>query len=424
MTIALLTIGDEICIGQIVNTNAAWIADACAREGWRVLAHSVVGDELETIIAEFRRLLQIADVVLVTGGLGPTHDDRTKTAFLQFLNDALRQDAATLEHLRELFRVRGRELTPRNAEQAMLPSRCEALRNDQGTAPGMWFRLKAGDALNPSAERDKFMAALPGVPHEMKHLMQERVLPRLREIYAAEPVMMYTTLMTTGVAESNLADVIGEPSETLEGQELAFLPSPQGVRLRITVSAPNRAEGAAMLERIESRLREKAGRYIYGKDGERYESVVARALKESGLTVAVAESCTGGLLGAALTETPGASAYFLGGVQCYANEAKVRFCGVKPETLRQFGAVSQETAQELAEGVRSAFRSDIGVSITGVAGPDGGTPEKPVGTIWIGIADANGVKARRFSVGTERTINRERATAAALQFLYATARKL
>lgn len=422
MTIAILTIGDEICIGQTVNTNAAWIADACAREGWRVVAHSVVGDDLQSIIAEFQRLLTIADVVLITGGLGPTHDDRTKTALLQFLNDTLEQDAATLEHLRELFRVRGRELTPRNAEQAMLPKRCEALRNEQGTAPGMWFRLKAGEAPNPSVECDKFMAALPGVPHEMKHLMQERVLPRLREIYSTERVMMYTTLMTTGIAESNLADIIGDPSTLLEGQELAFLPSPQGVRMRITVNAPNRAEGIAALDRIESRLREKAGRYIYGKDGEGYEAIVARALKESGLTVAVAESCTGGLLGAALTETPGASAYFLGGVQCYSNEAKIRFCGVKPETLRLCGAVSKETALELAVGIRSAFQSDIGVSITGVAGPDGGTPEKPVGTVWIGIAEANGAKAHTFSVGTERAVNRERAIAAALQLLYASVR--
>ncbi len=418
MTIALLTIGDEICIGQIVNTNAAWMAQACAREGWRVVAHSVVGDELTQIIDEFRRLLGVADAVLITGGLGPTHDDRTKTALVEFLNDTLVHHAPTLEHLRELFRVRGREITERNAAQAMLPSKCDVLRNDKGTAAGMWFTLKAASELNPS-ERDKIMVSMPGVPYEMKHLMEDRVIPRLRELSANDPVMRYTTLLTTGIAESTLADLIGDVEEILEGQELAFLPSSSGVKLRITVTEKTRASADEILLRIEERIRKRANRFIYGKDNDSYEALVGQLLAERGLTVAVAESCTGGLLGVALTANAGSSAYFLGGVQCYSNESKIQHCGIQAETLRQHGAVSEETARELALGIRERFGSDIGIAITGIAGPNGGTPEKPVGTIWVAFSDKNGaVDVQKYSVGTDRTVNRERAVAAALQVLY------
>lgn len=417
MTIALLTIGDEICIGQIVNTNAAWMAEACSREGWRVVAHSVVGDELSQIIDEFKRLLGVADAVLITGGLGPTHDDRTKTALLEFLHDNAVLHEPTLEHLRALFRKLGREMSERNAAQAMLPSTCEVLQNDKGTAAGMWFTLKAGSDYN-SSKRDKIMVSMPGVPYEMKHLMQDRVIPRLRELSQNDPVMRYTTLLTTGIAESTLADLIGDVDAILEGQELAFLPSPGGVKLRITVTAENRDKADEILLRIEERIRSRAERFIYGKDGDSYDAIVGQLLAERGLTIAVAESCTAGLLGVALTASRGSSAYFLGGVQCYSNEAKIQFVGVKPETLRQYGAVSEETAVELASGIRERCQASIGVSITGIAGPDGGTPEKPVGTIWVGIADKNGTEAHKYTVGGDRTVNRERAVVAALQLIY------
>ncbi len=417
MTIALLTIGDEICIGQIVNTNAAWMAEACAKEGWRVLAHSVVGDELPNILNEFQRLLGLADAVLITGGLGPTHDDRTKTALVEFLHDTLVLHEPTLEHLRNLFKRLGRDLTERNAAQALLPGKCTVLQNDKGTAAGMWFTLSAGTMHNAS-KRDKIMVSMPGVPHEMKHLMQDRVIPRLRELSANDAVMRYTTLLTTGIAESTLADLIGDVEPILEGQELAFLPSPSGVKLRITVTAANRVSADALLERIEERIRARANKFIFGKDGDTYDAVVGALLAKRGLTVAVAESCTGGLLGATLTTKPGASAYFLGGVQCYSNDAKMRFVGVKPETLRLHGAVSEETARELAFGICERFQSDIGISVTGIAGPDGGTPEKPVGTIWVGIADKKSVEAHKYTVGGDRIVNRERAVAAALQLLF------
>ncbi|TAE28975.1 MAG: nicotinamide-nucleotide amidohydrolase family protein [Candidatus Kapaibacterium sp.] len=430
MNISLLTIGDEICIGQIVNTNAAWMAEACAKEGWRVVAHSVVGDDLPQILSEFERLLSLTDIVLITGGLGPTHDDRTKTALLDYLHDSLRLHEPTLEHLKALFQRFGRELSERNAAQALLPASCTPLQNDKGTAAGMWFTLgKTSNEANAEAAEvhgeagkrhaGKVLVSMPGVPHEMKHLMEERVIPRLRERAVGEEVMLYRTLMTTGIVESSLADLIGDVDAVLEGQELAFLPSASGVKLRITVTAAQRTNAEEMLNRIDERIRSLAGRYIYGVDGASYEALLGQKLREKGLTLAVAESCTGGLLGATLTNMRGSSAYFLGGVQCYSNEAKMSMVGVSPETLRQHGAVSQEVAMELAAGIQARFHADIGVSITGIAGPDGGTPEKPVGTIWVGICAKNQTPfAQKFSTGNDRATNRERAVMAAMQLVY------
>jgi nicotinamide-nucleotide amidase len=457
MTIAILTIGDEICLGQIVNTNAAWMADVCAREGWRVVAHSVVGDEQAQMITEFDRLLGIADVVLVTGGLGPTHDDRTKAALVEYLSDSLVLHEPTLEHLTSMFRKRGRTMTERNAAQAHLPAKCNVLQNDNGTAAGMWFRLTSADLAGKHT--GKILISMPGVPQEMKHIIEDRVIPRLREQSVNDAVMCYTTLLTTGIAESMLADMIGDMNEFLEGHELAFLPSSGGVRLRITATAANRIEADAALARIEAVIRSRAGKYIYGKDNDGYNEIVGKMLIAQGLTVAVAESCTGGMLGAALTAMRGSSAYFLGGVQCYSNEAKVQFVGVREETIVTHGAVSAETARELARGIRTRFGADIGIAITGVAGPDGGTVEKPVGTVWIGIAiaiadgmqpatgitatgitatgitatgitatgiTATGITAtgittddaHRYSFGNDRTANRERAVSTALQLIY------
>jgi nicotinamide-nucleotide amidase len=225
--------------------------------------------------------------------------------------------------------------------------------------------------------------------------------------------------MTTGIVESSLADLIGDVDTLLEGQELAFLPSPSGVKLRITVTAPNRMNAEEILARLEQKIRDRAGRYVYGIDGDSYDVLVGKLLRERGLTLAVAESCTAGMLGAALTNMPGSSAYFLGGVQCYSNEAKINIVGVNAETLREHGAVSAEVASELATRVREKFQSDIGIAITGISGPDGGTPEKPVGTVWVALSRKNAgtPEAHKYMTGTDRAVNRERAVMAALQLV-------
>lgn len=406
MTVGILTIGDEICIGQIINTNAAWLATQCSVRGWRVVAHAVVGDTLSAIIAEIDRLLGMADVLLMTGGLGPTHDDLTKDALAVYFDDRLELNPTAYEHLRDMLVRRGREVTERQTSQAILPTRCRPLLNERGTAPGMQF------------ERDgRLIFSMPGVPYEMQHLFDKYVLPALEERGGGQTVL-FRTLHTAGIIESSLADLVGDPQEFLEGQELAFLPSTTGIRLRIGVTASTTAEAAQILHRIETHLYDRAGRYIYGTEDDTLASVVGRMLKERSATIAVAESCTGGLLGAALTDVPGSSAWFPGGIQVYSNEAKHRFLHVPEDILNTVGAVSRETAELLAVNIRTAFGADIGVGITGIAGPDGGTPEKPVGTVWISLADANGVQAVKHIFGGDRRVNRELSVTNALWMVY------
>jgi nicotinamide-nucleotide amidase len=428
MTIAILTIGDELCLGQIINTNAAWIAEQCSLQGWRVLQHSVVGDEMSVILTEFDRLLHAADVLLITGGLGPTHDDRTKTALVDYLGDTLVMHEPTRLHVEEIFRKRGREVNERTATQALLPATCTPLQNDKGTAAGMWFSVE-------KSGKTRIIAAMPGVPHEMKHLLTDRILPRLHAHAVATGLdgetMLYATLVTTGIIETDLASLIAptdaELEAFLEEQELAFLPSAAGVRLRITVTKPSRAEAETTLARLEHKIRSRVGRFVIssssdagsitGSGSEMLAVLAGRMLTEQGWTVAVAESCTGGLLGAALTAAAGSSAYFLGGVQCYSNEAKTRLVGVLPETIAAHGAVSEQVAAELAANIRTSFGADYGVSITGIAGPGGGSDDKPVGTVWIGLATPQGCTARHYVFGTDRTFNRDRAVATALLLL-------
>lgn len=408
LSLSILTIGDEICIGQIVNTNAAWIADQCTRIGCKISIHSTIGDDIQIILNELDRLLSHSDAVIITGGLGPTHDDVTKDALCEYFDDTLILHQPTLDYLTTIYARRGQEVSERNATQAMLPSKAIILPNSRGTASGMWFE-----------EAGKIVVSLPGVPREMKGLMEEHVLPRLSKRAAeTDDVQLYKTLLTTGITEANLADLIGEPKEFLKDSSLAFLPSYQGVRLRIGVQATNKLNAVAELERIEHYIRGKVNRYIFGENDQTLASVVAGLLIDKKRTVSVAESCTGGMLGAALTDIAGSSAYFEGGVQVYSYTAKQNILNVSPETLAKYGAVSKETVEEMATNVRLKFGTSYGVSISGIAGPGGGLPEKPVGTVWIGLADEFKVTAKKFVFGNERTINRERSVGSALEMLY------
>jgi nicotinamide-nucleotide amidase len=433
MTIALLTIGDELCLGQITNTNATWLAQQCTAQGWRVLQHSVVGDDLALILAEFDRLLASADVLLITGGLGPTHDDRTKTALADYLGDALTLHEPTREHIEQLMKQRGRTVNERTATQAFMPSSCVPLQNDKGTAAGMWFEIPApAKSTSPTKPTKRVIAAMPGVPHEMKHLFTDRIAPRLLD-YARvngleSPTILARTIVTTGIVETELAALIAptdpELEAFLEGQELAFLPSAAGVRMRITVTEPSRAAAEKTLAHLEHKIRSRIERYVVavnaGVEGDTLETILvtlARKLTERGATIAVAESCTGGLLGAALTSLAGSSAYFFGGIQCYSNEAKTRLLGVLPATIAAHGAVSEQTARELATNVRASFDATYGISITGIAGPGGGSADKPVGTVWIGIATAETCTTHHHTFGSDRAFNRERAVAAALRLV-------
>jgi len=409
MKVAIISIGDELLIGQIVNSNAASIAADCTTLGCTVVAQTTIGDTSRALTDELDRCRTLATVIILTGGLGPTHDDITKAVLTDYFQDTLVQDQDWLNRLQEWMRSRGRELSERNALQAMLPSTCIKLDNPLGTAPGMLF------------DRDGIIViSLPGVPDEMKSIMQQQVLPFLQRKLeeSNDPSWEYRTLFTTGIPEAYLADRIGDPATFLHGSSLAFLPNAFGVRMRIGAIARTREERSAELDRLESVLQERTGRWIYGAGPTSLAQRVGEILMEQGGTVSVAESCTGGLLGAAFTDIAGSSAYFEGGILSYSNAVKIRELGVVASAIEHHGAVSDVVARQMCEGVRARFNTTYGIGITGVAGPDGGTDEKPVGTVWIGVAGPSTTIVKLHHFGPDRRNNRERSVAAALAMVW------
>ena len=410
MNIALLTIGDELCIGQIVNTNASWIADRCTQIGASISCHSTIRDNPEDIIHELDRLRINNSIIIITGGLGPTHDDSTKSTLCSYFHDTLIEHQETLLYLQERYKSRDIVLSERNREQAFVPSSCTVLKNPRGTAPGLLF-----------TQKDCTFIALPGVPSEMKGIMQEYVIPIIQDHFLKEKSVkpFYRTLITKGIPESTLADLIGNPAEFLEMQEtLAFLPSFQGVRLRLGVYHHNAEHAIQRLDMLEQILRNKAGIYIYAKDQENLLSKTIENLLIHKKSLSVVESCTGGKLGSLCTELPGSSVFFKGGFITYSNELKEKLVHVRHETLLEFGAVSEQTAIEMAIGGRNILDTDFCISITGISGPDGGTNDKPVGLVWIGLSSKNRTFAKKHIFGTDRDMNRERSVYAALSMLY------
>lgn len=407
LKISILTIGDEICIGQIVNTNAAWIASKCTLLGADTIIHSTIGDDKESVKTELSRIIPQSDIILVTGGLGPTHDDMTKDILTEFFDDKLVLEERQLSKLKEFFAQRGRELSERNAAQAMLPSKCKALDNNIGTAPGMMFEFEG-----------KALVSMPGVPQEMIYLMDNHVLPYIKNKIISEnhATAKYMIINTSGIPEAYLADLIGNTDEFLNECTLAFLPGYGGVKLRIGAFG-SKQETENEIERISKIIHDRAGKYIISYGEKTISETATEILLQNNLTISVAESCTAGKLGASLTDKPGSSQYFIGGVMTYSNESKIRLLNVSADTLDTYGAVSEQTAKEMALSVKRLLDTDISLSITGIAGPGGGTTEKPVGTVFIGLADKNGVFADKVNTGADRLMNRERAVTAALVFL-------
>lgn len=408
LKIGIITIGDEIAIGQVVNTNAHWIANECTKIGAYITQHTVVRDDKDQLISELQRLSAFNDVIVTSGGLGPTHDDITKTVLLEYFNDNLVFDENTFKNIQELFARSNRQITERNKSQALVPSKSKALKNELGTAPGLYFY-----------ENNKHYFSLPGVPAEMMYIMNNSVLPIISDLITAgqHDVVLYRTIHTAGIFESVLADLMGEPSEFLGDCNLAFLPSYYGVRLRIGVSGKSYEESIKELNRVEGIILEKISKYVISTDDRPINQMLGEYLKKIGATVSVAESCTGGLLGAMITDIPGSSEYFIGGVISYSNEAKISKLNVKRDTIEKFGAVSKETALEMAENVRKIFNTDYGISITGIAGPEGGSETKPVGTVWIGISDKDSTEAYHYIFSKDRIVNRNRSVGTALSLL-------
>ncbi len=405
-TAAIITIGDELLIGQVTNTNAAFMGQKLSEIGIEVTRMVVVGDQYDEIMNVFKEYHGTVDAVLVTGGLGPTHDDITKKVVANFFGTKLVMDNAVLENVRDRLSKRNIPLRKVNEEQALVPEGCEVLMNHWGTAPGMLFE-----------GRNKFFVVMPGVPHEMQNIMTEYIMPRLRA-KAVGQVIKHRVLKTTGIVESSLYELIGNVEEILgDRAKLAFLPSQFGVRLRITVKASTTEEADSIVADVERKIRSKAGKYIYSEGEIDLEEIVGRILTERKLTISVAESCTGGDISHRITNISGSSTYFNRGIVTYSNEAKVGMLHVPEELIEKFGAVSEEVAGAMAEGIRKISGTDIGISVTGIAGPTGATPEKPIGLVYIGLTDHAGTVVKKYSFPDERVRFKDRTSQAALELV-------
>jgi nicotinamide-nucleotide amidase len=402
----ILAIGDELLYGQTLDTNSHWISGELDKVGIKTVRRTTVGDTEADILAAFSAAEQRADIILITGGLGPTSDDLTKPCLAKYFNCELKIHPEALAEVTEFFRSRGRELTETNRQQAALPVCCEKITNAIGTAPGMWFE-KAG----------KVFVSMPGVPHEMKRMMLETVIPKLRNTFNL-PVILHRIIRTAGIGESFLADKISGWEKSLPANlKLAYLPGLGEVKLRLTATGNSHDQLLQDTNACIENLKPLLGDYIYAYDNAELEQVIGQLLRERKLTLAIAESCTGGYLSHLVTSVPGSSDYFMGSIIPYAYDIKMRQLGVKPETLERFGAVSEPTIIEMANIVRAKFNTDIGVATSGIAGPGGATPEKPVGTVWIAYSDKHQTVTRKLQLSKDRLINIKLAANAVLNLI-------
>lgn len=404
MNAIIITIGDEILMGQILDTNSQYMARRLTEIGVEVIEELSIPDKRDEIYETIDYAMQEADIILVTGGLGPTKDDVTKKVLAEYFGSRLVFHPQAMEWLEELLRGRNLPLNENNRSQAYLPDNCRILRNFKGTASGMWF------------ERGwKSLVSMPGVPFEMEHLMDTYVIPDLKKKYP-NLQLEYRMLRVYDVPESQLAEHLENWEETLEeGVKLAYLPSPGLVKLRITA----KGEAVKRLDTAYESLKKVLEGMKYTEGEDVLEKQIGNILRKKGVTLATAESCTGGEIAHLITAVPGSSAYFKGAVVSYANEVKVNVLGVKEEDLEQYGAVSEAVVLQMAQGVKKLMKTDYAVSTSGVAGPDGGTPEKPVGTVWIGVATPQKTFARKYVFSFTRERNIAKAAAKVLELVMA-----
>jgi nicotinamide-nucleotide amidase len=402
----VVTIGSELLLGQVVDTNAAELGRALAAAGAEIVRHVSVADRPEAIRAAVAESLERTGFVITTGGLGPTRDDMTKVAVAAIFGKPLQLDATVLRSLEERFRRLGRPMPAVNRTQAEVPEGATVLPNPRGTAPGLWVEDGAG----------RVVVMLPGVPSEMRGLLAEEVLPRLAQ-RSPGTVVRSRTVRTTGVAESALAERVGAIEEDIAPLTLAYLPSTEGVDLRVTAWGLRADEADRRLAATAERLRERAGEHVYGADGTDLAAVVLDRLRARGARLVVAESCTGGLLGGRITAIPGASDVFIGGIVAYDNVVKSGTLDVPPEVLERHGAVSEQVVSAMAHGVQRQFAVDAALAITGIAGPGGGTADKPVGTVWMAARLGTEARALKRIFPGDRGEIRARAAQGALDLL-------
>jgi nicotinamide-nucleotide amidase len=388
INVEIISIGDELLIGQTINTNASWMGSQLAINGMKVSYVATISDTWDAINGALKDAQNRSQVVLITGGLGPTKDDITKQVLCAYFDTKLVLDRKVLDHVESFFIKRNRPMLEVNKMQAMVPEACEVLFNEQGTAPGMLFE-----------KEDTIFVSMPGVPYEMKYLMETHVIPRLMAKYPLRKLIQRTYL-TQGIGESFLAEKISDWENRLrsEGLDLAYLPSPGMVKLRISSASGDQVRVASFGEELQKMI----PGYLFGEEEDTLPEVVGKLLLQEGATVGTVESCTGGSIMAALTSISGSSSYVLGGLITYSNDLKMKLAGVSGQTLEDFGAVSEETVKEMAAGGKKALGVDWCISVSGIAGPLGGSDEKPVGTVWIAIDGPERKVSRKFLFGTDR----------------------
>ena len=387
--VELINIGDELLIGQIVNTNATWIGQQLSLSGYWLKQITTIGDNEQEIVDALNAAMSRAQIILITGGLGPTKDDLTKDVLCKYFNTQLVFNEQAYSDIENIFHARGKAVTETNKRQAELPAACIPIYNKKGTAPGMWFN-----------HGEQVFVSMPGVPFEMQAMMQNDVLPKLWQRYESMP-LVHKTILTQGIGESDLSDRIAAWENDLPAHlKLAYLPAAGMVRLRLTGKGVEHMEQDMNL-RID-KLKELIAPYIFGYDDDTIQSVVGKLLTEKQKTLSVAESCTGGFLAHLITSIPGSSTYFMGGTVSYSNASKMSQLHVSEQSLKEYGAVSEAVAIEMAIGARKTYNTDFALSTTGIAGPGGGSLEKPIGTVWIGVATHDACFAKKFMLGTNR----------------------
>lgn len=406
MKAEIITIGDEILIGQIVDTNSAWIADQFNLSGIEIYQITSVRDNHNHILEAIKNAEEKVDLVILTGGLGPTKDDITKHALCEYFSTKLVFHEPTFQHIKNRFSKRGIDLNKLNRDQALVPESCTVLYNKAGTAPGLWFE-----------KNDTIFISVPGVPFEMKYLVENEIIPRVF-INGKIKAIFHKTVLTQGLPESMLAEKIEDWENSLPANiKLAYLPNPMSVRLRLSATGNNKEELKGTVEKEIEKLQQIIPENIFGYNNETLAEVVGRMLNEKGKTLAIAESCTGGYISHLVTSVPGSSEYFKGSVTAYSNNIKERVLGVNPMLIEKHGAVSKEVAKAMVLGVKNTLNSDYALATTGIAGPGGGTNEKPVGTIWIAVAGEKMFFAKKFVFGNNRERNIIRSSQTALQIL-------
>ena len=399
----IVTIGDELLIGQVIDSNSAWMASKLHEINVAVSEILTIGDELTDIISALKYCEDV-DIVFITGGLGPTKDDKTKLALIDYLDDSLKFDQNTYDRILALFDRIGKEPTQAHKEQAFMPASAKLLVNEMGTAPAMLFE-----------NNGQILICMPGVPYEMKFIMENHVLEYLNQKVNGEQ-LYHRTIRTVGEGESRIAkkieDILAEMPANLK---IAYLPSIASVRLRLSIMGSEK--DLLILQEFVDKIVRRIRPFVYGYDHETLEMAIGQMLKNLGASVATAESCTGGNIAKKLTSIPGSSVYFKGGVVAYSNDVKMKSLQVKEDTLQKFGAVSEQTVREMVKGILQAIDADYGIAVSGIAGPDGGTTLKPVGTIYIAVGDTTNIMTKKLQLSKNREINIEYSSVAALNML-------